>query len=438
MGTVGRIVRRPPRILREAGALMAVRVAGLAAGLAFSLFLARAADADGAGRYYLAFTVVSTAAVVATLGLDNAIVRFVAAAGGDSVRVADVHRAAWRLCVMTSVALAALLVVVAPVIADHVFDDTGVATPMRWMALGLPAMVLTTVNGRALIGLGRTTLGSLLEGGGLAVLQLVVFSAGLWTAGAAGAAGALTVANAVLLVIGVVAWRRLGAAGHEGPSNGALTRELVSVSMPLWWVAVFNVLSGFAGTIIVGVLATTTEAGVFAIGNRLAKLGTLTIVAVNTALAPRFARLHADRDHVGLRRLVRQSSAGLSGAALVVTGAIVLAAPLLADLLGPSFDGSVPTIRILALAYGVNIATGPLGMALQMTGAERPLRTISATASVLQVVVSVVLVPSIGAEGAAVGTLVAMVANNGMCALTLRRRLRDEDRPGDHDHLGRG
>src|SRR5574340_239897 len=63
------------------GAAVALSLKVVAAGTAFALHvvLARLLGAEGTGIYFLAFTVIAIGAVIGRLGLDNAMLRYIAA-----------------------------------------------------------------------------------------------------------------------------------------------------------------------------------------------------------------------------------------------------------------------------------------------------------------------------------------------------------------------
>jgi hypothetical protein len=69
-------------VVAGASSAFVIKVIAAVSGLGLSIALARTIGAEGAGVYYLAFTITPVAATVARLGLDNVVVRLVAGGRG--------------------------------------------------------------------------------------------------------------------------------------------------------------------------------------------------------------------------------------------------------------------------------------------------------------------------------------------------------------------
>ena len=98
---------------------------------------------------------------------------------------------------------------------------------------------------------------------------------------------------------------------------------------------------------------------------------------------------------------------------------------------GPGFDESVLLVQILAIGYGVNV----LGGAASQTGAGvgRPEFDMRSTVllSILNPILSVLLVRQFGAAGAAAGTSLAFVVATVYLLVTFHRNYVQELRPDD-------
>ncbi len=400
--------------VRSSAALIGLRAVGFGASFLFSLVLASSAGADGAGQYYLAVAVTTLGYVASKLGTDGSLLRLIGEGDPDSasMRQATMYRSAWILVGGSSLIVTVFLVVAAPWIATGIYGDASIAAPLRITALGIPAMALTSVTGRSLLAIGRPFVGSAVEGGALSVVQLLVYLVALRGAGVVGAAASLLIANVALLIVGVWRW---SAASHNSSPAKPEVKRLLSESIPFLSTDVLSVVSGFVGTVALGALATTADAGVYAVGSRVAKLGALALIPLTTLIAPQFARAGRERDLVELRRHLRASSFWLAGLALVVTAAVVAVAPLAASLLGRDFTDSVSTMRLLAIGYGINIGTGASVVMLQMTGRAVVVTHAMVAATVLQIVLSVLLIPEFGPEGAALASVAAIVLKSVAC-----------------------
>lgn len=408
-----------PGLVRDSAALVGLRAASFGASFLFSLVLANSAGAVGAGQYYLAVAVTTLGYVASKLGTDGSLLRLIESDTGDEAvaRRASVYRSAWILVGGASSLMTVVLFVSAPWIASGIYDDAEITSPLRITALAIPAMALTSVTGRSLLAMGRPLVGSAVEGGALSATQLLLYVAGLRSLGVDGAAISLLIANVALLAYGTWRWAGVGWSSSQGTQG---VRGLLAESVPFLWTDLLGVVSGFVGTITLGALSTSADAGVYAVASRVAKLGSMALVPVMTLTAPHFARSARDDDREGLRRHLRTSTWWLSGLAAVVTVVIVVVAPLAADLLGGDFDDSVPTMRLLAIGYGINIGTGASVAMLQMTGRAQVVNRAMFASTVLQVGLSVALIPEYGPEGAACASIAAIVLKSATCTWVAR------------------
>jgi O-antigen/teichoic acid export membrane protein len=145
--------------------------------------------------------------------------------------------------------------------------------------------------------------------------------------------------------------------------------------------------------------------------------------AVNIVVAPQFAALHAAGDAAGLKR-VAQRSAFWTRAIAVPALLVLLTVPdLILQVFGPQFKEGAWALRILAVGQFVNLATGPVGIILLMTGNEKIMRNNIAVSAALNLIGNLVLVPTYGAIGAAASTATALVFMNIVSWAAVRNKL---------------
>src|SRR5207245_8982664 len=100
-------------------AALIVRVSGAGISFALNVLIARLYGADGAGVYFLALTVMTIATVFGRMGMDNSLLRFVAAhaASGGWGEVEGGHRKGMRIAWAASLVSTAVIAAGAPCLA---------------------------------------------------------------------------------------------------------------------------------------------------------------------------------------------------------------------------------------------------------------------------------------------------------------------------------
>jgi O-antigen/teichoic acid export membrane protein len=179
-------------------------------------------------------------------------------------------------------------------------------------------------------------------------------------------------------------------------------------------------------TLLLGAVGTATQVGVYKVGTaggtivgRLADPG-------YAAVLPRLSRLWASRRLDDIRSLIRAStvvSGAVVGVALIVV--ILLREPIL-RLLGGEGGGAAATVLVLA---GIGQAVNGLffwntGL-LYASGRSGSVAAISVLGTALQTALVVGLIPSLGADGAALALLVTLIATNIVATVLCLRVLQE-------------
>ena len=187
---------------------------GLAVILALTTYRIAAAqwDPDLFGEYALSRKVVSAVLVIALVGADIAVVRFIAFdAANDEARIAGYLSGAVTVVLATSTALAAGLVVLAGPLSQVVFGAPGhEAAVMAFAAVSLGGALYAVAYGyeRARLRLGRAAGLLVVNTGIIPLLAVFAFPASVASSLAAMGAGWVLVAGLTLVAERRAAWAR--------------------------------------------------------------------------------------------------------------------------------------------------------------------------------------------------------------------------------------
>jgi len=189
-------------------------------------------------------------------------------------------------------------------------------------------------------------------------------------------------------------------------------RELLATATPIAWVTIFSVWLGFSETFLLGLYRTTDEVGYYAAPLRLVMLLNFLPVAFNAVLAPKFAVLHRQERGQELVSLARRATLVMLALSCPVFLALFLFPEALLALFGGEFTTGSTTLVILAVGQLVNVATGPVGAILLMTGNERTMRRHMIVTVLVNVALALTLIPPFGIVGAACSAATGMVVLN--------------------------
>lgn len=192
----------------------------------------------------------------------------------------------------------------------------------------------------------------------------------------------------------------------------------------------FMLISGLAmlnlrgGTVLVGMITDLDTVALYAVAVRLSGIMALSLTAVSAVVAPRIARLYTQQDMTALQKLVTYSTRGILLIALCAIVILILFGDQLLGLFGDGFNAAYIALVVLAIGQLVNASTGVTGWLLLMTGNENTLGKISLFSTVIHYVLIIILLPTLGLVGAAIGTAAGNTINNILMVIFVYKKLK--------------
>ncbi len=411
-------------IARGATTAMTVRILGGLLGFGFDVLVARMLGTDGAGRYFLAVSMVLIGSEIGRLGTDATMVRFVA----SSVEMGNwlTAKSSFHKCLAISVfgsivASVAIWVAAAP-LAEQFFEKPDLTPLLRLSCLAIVPLSIMNATGQALRGLkdirGFITVTSLFRNG----FPLVLGATLIPLYGVEGAIWSLAISFTVASAIGYGMWKKKTDSA-DPVGNPIPVPEILKSCLPLVGVSIASIVMRRSPIIILGRFAPESSVGILGIAQRVVALLSLVLTAVNSIAAPKFAAMHVSSDRELLARTVRRTTAILAVAAFPVFLVFVFGSKLILSFFGPSVASGATVLVILATGRYLNVFSGPVGILLVMTGHERLQRNTSILTAIICVIICLYLIPDYGSTGAAAAIAVALTTQNLIAVVLVRRNL---------------
>jgi len=424
-----------PSIVRPSLSILAGSLGALLGSVVARVLMARALAPAELGVLVLAITVATALGGVASLGLGAAGARRVADLGADRRRTAP--RAAARTAVAIGAAGGVLaggaLLLLAPRLAEAIADGreaaalAGALRAVGPIALALPVGLAAVGISR---GFGRTAGRSLIRDGGggaaraAAVAAAIGLGAGLLGIATAFALAVVAAEGLFLLWCARQGWLRPPAG--EPPSGDAGPRwdaRLVRGIGPFAHLEVLYQAYLWLDLLVLGLLAPAAAVGYFAIARSVARsLGILLRSPVHTYL-PTAAAAARRGDAEAFTALYRHTRLVALAFLWVPLGVCLLVpeVPILL-LVGPEYAPAAELLRLLGVAVLLEGLGAFMDQSLIARGAERAVARLQTAALALCLALLALLVPRLGAPGAAlalVGTEAARLV--ALAALTAAR-----------------
>lgn len=417
-------------VLLGASLAFVLRAIGAVLAFALNVVIARMLGAEGAGLYFLALSITMIGSVVTRLGFDNVLLRFIAAgmAKGEGGQVNAVFAAGMRRVAAASLAFSVAVLALSTPIAERLFNEPGLASPLRWMSFGVFTFSMMTLLAESLKGLKRIRNAMLVAGVIHPAVALVLLWPLVGLFGIAGASMTYVLATASAALLGAAWWRH----ARPGAARAAFPSDLLWRSArPLWLMScITRGLLPWVPLFLLGVWGSAEDAGVFGAATRLVMLVTFFLASVNTVLAPKFAELYANGNIAKLGHVARRFTLFISLAVSPLFLLLVLAGDHVMGIYGEGFSRGGAALSILAVGQAINVLTGSVGNLLMMSGHERDVRNSALFGLLLMVAVAVMVMPGDALLGAALASAIAVAGMNLLSAVLVWRRLRIITLPG--------
>lgn len=418
------------RVAAGAGWSLAARVTVSVLALVASAILTRLLPAEQMGHYLLATSVVAAAAVLASAGVNQLCIRYVAehlAAGEPGLA-----RLALRTLLRWGTVLVAASTFAFAALA-YALSGTRASTPGAVLLAVLACWIFVSAV-QALItdslrGLRDLRAASLYGGPltiGLVVLGLlvVVSSGASLTMGQAIMLG-LAAAAANVCLAGVVLRRRVISMPL---TTGTLARlrvtNVLAVSLPLVSTTALLLIFAAADLWVLGALQQADAVATYGVAARTAALVGMPLLVIYGVLSPHIAALHGRGEPERLHSLMQIAAGAASVPAAILTAVFISAGgPLLATVYGEHYRDGAFALAVLSAGQLASVVAGVCGLVLAMTGHQGVLLKITAVAVMTTVALLVLTIPVWGTRAAAVVAAGGLAAHNLAMVVAVRRLL---------------
>ena len=414
-------------LLGTSGTTLLLRAGSLGCTVLLSIALARTLGVEQFGVYSFVYALVTLIALPSQVGIPTLLVRETARLSAQG-RWEDMN-GLWYWSGRTILLIAAIVVLA--VAAWLLFQESVDTATRGAMFAGLvlaPLIALGNARGAAMQGLNRIIRGQFPETvlRPALLLGLIVGVSFLLDRFEAPQAMWLhALAALVALILGSVMLDR--ARPIESRAAGTRLRDANAwrrAAVPLALVTGLQVVGNQAGIVLLGVFAQEQDVGLYKIAVSAAALAVVGLQVANVVIGPQIARLHALENRREMQ--VVASKGVLIGSSLTIPVVLVLGiwGPLILGwMYGPAFAPAYSALTILLIAQAINALFGSVGLLLTMTGLERRAASILGAAACIQILLSLLLIPSLGISGAALATLASTLIWNAGFWILARRSL---------------
>ena len=398
---------------RGASGAFVVQIAGAGLGLLAHFAVARLIGKSEYGIYALALSWISVLAVVAQLGQDVSVVRFLPGycLRGEWGKARGLRRGVGTLvfCASSLLALAGCLMVY----VQSQKHDVSWSRTFYIAFTMLPILTQLQQSSALHRAFKRAISSGIYTNVARPIVLIALLAALAWIARVhIEAAVAMTAsALAAVIALGISAWHlsRAWPAQNRTVAPQYELRTWARVGAQLSLLSIVIVAGNRLDVLLLGALTGTADVGSYYAAAQIAGFALYGLQAANVILAPMIAERYDAGDMAGLQVIARRAARlGFVGA-LTVSIFFVFTGHWVLGLFGKGFESAYVQLLILLLGFCAVTALGEVGFMLSMTKYQIHATFFVLIGLAVNALTAFLLVPHLGATGAAIGAVLSIV-----------------------------
>jgi O-antigen/teichoic acid export membrane protein len=376
----------------------------------FGLSMGRLLGAESLGLFFLALIVMQLLGSLCRVGLPDGLLRFVSirAGEGNLSRVKGSILFSAILAGAVSLVVSTLLFMFAGPLSTHIFKQSELMFYVKWMAVTLPFFAVLVVLLYAtqalkrmdLVVVSRDFVQPLTMIGGAVVL--------FWFTGGPGSFLAAHLGSMVIALFTTVffllrAFPQLSSV----PAVFDDWKPLFVFCLPVAGSDVVHYLFRWSDTLLLSILRSAAEVGIYNAALRTTLLLSLLAVAINALYAPMIADHYHHRRYERIQTILKTLIRWCLTLALPIVIAMCLLADQILSLWGANFGAGSTALMLLAISQLLFIFSGLFAFTLLMCGRQYLEVTNVVFVTVLNIGLNLYLMPRYGITGAAIAMLLS-------------------------------
>lgn len=410
--------------LKQGFWVLLIRTSG--AGLAFisTLVFAQLLGAEQFGLFSLALTFITILGVFVRMGLDNVVLKQVAANLDSQPKVSNGYlysSVLWTILFGGTVSI--FLWLFSDSVSHKIFTKPELSEILKLFSILVVPFSLVFLFSSAFKSFKRPGFALLVQTV-IAPLVTLLLIGLVWLYG-------ITV-NIEYIILFVISGYSFGLLGYiyfwrKDFINFGIDKQsiaqLLKEGFPMLLISSGALILAWSDTIILGIYATAKEVGIYAVASRVVMVTSLVLIALNAITAPKYALFYRENNIQAIKHLAQQSFLILIATASVPIMFFVFYSEWFMGLFGAQYRTGAIILIILSVGQFVNVSFGSVGYLLSMTGRENSLRNIMLTSSAINIILSIIGVKLYGYVGVAYATAFSTILWNALSLIVVKRHL---------------
>lgn len=415
-------------LLSKSSQAFSLQILGKLSAYLFTVVITRNLGASVWGAFTIAFALLRLVGMVGSLGIDQAIVKFIShlhlAANWGAIK--SIYKRLLLLQFLWGIVLLILIFISSDLIARDIFNNEALGHGIRIISFAIPFYILITYNAGAMRGLKYIKEYAFLREASIFPIALLI-SITL----------SLTINNKVTdysahyaYLLGVIITAILSVYLWDLKVKKYKTRSIKSLpvtsvlktSLPMMLSTSMLFIMGWIDTLMLGIMDTEHSVGIYNVAVKLSQIIIIPLTAINSIIAPKISEFFYKNNHKALNKYVRSSTRLFFIASFPIFSILIILSDPFLLLFGSEFTEGKVSLYILLIGMLVNALSGANGNFLNMTGNQKYFSYILLLATTINILLNLILIPKYSIEGAAIANSTSLIVWNLLSTLFIWRK----------------
>jgi len=379
----------------------------------YSALLARWVGAEFLGIYSLANAIMLISEVVAKMGLETGVMRFISQLNPelDQEKIQKIIASALKMTTIFSLVIMVALIISSGAIVKNILNEPPLLKlAIIIFAIAIPFNALTLVSAFATQGFKRLKYKILVTQFLNPTLLLTTMVVCYWFISAESALMAPMLITGIIgffVMLGVL--KKVTGVSNNQIMKAKVDTSLFNFSYPLMFVTILQTFMHWMDILMLGYFTDATTVGLYHPAARTAGLLQALLLSFISIYAPMMAQFHREGDRKKMGDTYKLVSRWLLMCAIPISAVFIIFPGKVMLLFGPEYLPSAKILVILTGATFIQAIFGAAGPTLSMSGHTKLVLWNTIGAFALNFGLNIFLIPNYGIIGAAIATLTSLI-----------------------------
>ncbi len=425
-------------LFKGSGISFILRFGGLAIGYLLTLVIAHLFGAKGLGDYVLAITVLRLFALLAKIGLDTTSIRFIASFASQKKWTSIFHfrKQVVMILSFTSIISSLLMYFLANPIADLININYRYVEINAFFVMPMAFFMLHYQSLRGLKRIAEFSFFYRMSQALFSVISIVIIYQ--FNQGSEVPVYAYLVSVFIVSLLSFLSfryWLKNSSDGKESAEQEIMTYStLLKISIPLMFAQSVQFIMAWTDKLMLGAIDTpnvilglttnSSEVGIYHVAFKLSMFAAVSLMAINSIAAPKFAEMFGKNDMEGFKKVVHQSTKMIFWSTLPLVIFFFIFPEFFLGWFGDGEEFKIGVTAFIFLSCGrlISSFSGSVGNILQMTGNQNIYAKILLFGAILNVALNLILIPKYGVNGAATASMSSLIVWNLSMVLIVKKK----------------